>query len=178
MLLVVIASMFNVSCTGNEKLVSSNTLAHFNLEEVLDAEVAKDSILSVEKSVTMAGKTEVQNHENYHLKNDIEILKSFDIYSPNLIGKYIVDTIKSEVSSGSVIRYKAVDEAMKIQLLEVILDENNELIACKGSRLSDTPISKWVQNMVYEPNKGYSLEKTNRLIFEEESTSILKVTFK
>jgi hypothetical protein len=150
---------------------------YFDLKSYMAQEIQKVSATySGNKTVLINGEKESMSVSSKILSDDLLVFKNSHINKPSWIGLYQIDSVLTPGQELSKIIYKAVKPTLKTQSLILTFSSGQiskiEIVNITKARIADAN-----QVLVYEPEKGYSLENKQKLMLFPESVISIKTVF-
>ncbi len=137
------------------------------------AEVTADSqLVSVQKTVDIAGQSEMKMMEEYALWKDEQRFDNFDINRPALFDKYRVDTVQR--GGLKIISYLALDPDLQVQSFQVdfVQDVVDQIIVISQSK---SFLENMKSQLTWRPGRGYLYQKSSDKLFSDHENQFIQV---
>ncbi|MCB0635641.1 MAG: hypothetical protein KDC54_03435 [Lewinella sp.] len=130
----------------------------FSLADYIDQEVQRlDSLRpEVKKTITFNGEQEAHTFDTLDFANELSAFRRADINRPSWLELYSVDSTQQDGHLQRLL-YKALDEELKTQELQVEWTADHHVSRIKVVTRSSTVLSAGKQELTYDPGKGYQI---------------------
>lgn len=158
---------------------SNNSLQpFFDIDDFLEKELTSMSNLSsIKKIVTINGETNESILQTFDLKKDLEIFRNSNINKVAWLDKYEVDSTLSSQGELLELNYSTTNKKLKTKEVNIKYD-TGKIGLIKIKNAASSLVSNIEQQLIYTPQKGYSiLSKQNVTLSDEQILKII-VEFK
>ena len=158
--IIALLLLLSNSCTYNKQTAENKVTAQkpfFDLESFIILEESRIQKLdSLQKIVTHKGRKErkILPSNTIVSDGDLSVFKKADINRPDWYDKYQVDSSFS--NDYLIVSYKAMEQKMPIQLMEVQFYQNN-VSAIRIEKNNSSPIADFEQTLLFLPNSSFSI---------------------
>lgn len=161
------------SCANQESVVveKSNEKPFFDIKGFFEEEIAKSKLSKIKKTVRINGATETKILTDFDLNKELSMFLNSDINKPSLFDKYNV--FETDYS----LTYKTTDEALAVQRIKIIKDDNGQTSKIIINRKADTQIYTSDKALTYEPNVGFSIKNAQKVMLSNEKDYEIEVRF-
>ena len=168
-------SLTILSCRNSTNPVK-NEVTYFNLTDYIENESKRLSAQSrVNKTVFLNGREESKFMPVSSWDNELSAFKDADISKKSMLGKYEVDSI--EQGNALLIKYSTIQEKFRTKELTVLYDENNRPVRINAIVATNNALYSSRQNLLYEPEYGYSISGSQNIRFLEPDSFSIKARF-
>ncbi len=163
-----------ISCNPSNEVKTQNQF--FQLKEYFhdQSEQLQKKNVSLQKSISKDGKVENKNIVTLNWSKELQPFEDCDLNKPAWRKSYKADTFF--LANQTHLIYKALEPKLAVRKLEVIIREDtvymvNILIAKKNSYYQST------QQLNFIPGKGYTITGSQKVIFADPTTFLIKANF-
>ncbi len=149
----------------------------FDLQEYFEEEVERlqDRQPGVAKTVTFGGKTEEQRFDSLDFREELKVFLDADINRVAWWDRYSIDSVRTSGALTS-IRYEALDPDLKIR--SIVLDFAADSLSKVAINLfSDSPASRFSQELIYRPGDGYRIETQQKVVLSKTEDLLVDARF-
>jgi len=155
-----------VSCLGKQESIPQQD-RFFDLRAFMeDQKQLLGETVEVKKIVWVDEEKESHEKEAIQIDRELDLFANADINRVAWLDKYGVDSLY-ENNRLKAIQYRALEEQLQTRKLDILFDRSNEVSKIEIERSSESWVIKTVQNLIYEPKKGYKIDSEQDLIFFE-----------
>ena len=166
------------SCAGGEEGDAARPESpFFDLQEYFEKEVERLQARQpgVAKTVTFGGKTEEQRFDSLDFREELKVFLDADINRVAWWDRYSIDSVRTSGALRS-IRYAALDPNLKIR--SVVLDFTADSLSKVAIKLfSDSPASRFSQELIYRPGDGYRIETQQKVVLSKPEDLLVDARF-
>ncbi|NJC25998.1 hypothetical protein [Neolewinella antarctica] len=177
LLLSLLLPLLLCTCDSAPDNASLNTLNFFDLKGYIDEEVDRlgGVPLTVDKTITLNGKTETQQLDDLDFGSDLQLFASADINKAAWIDKYNTE-VKTMSGSHKITRYTALDTTLTTRMLEVE-EDRGQPIQITIKRKTGTFLSDGVSELVYRAANGYTVQTKQDNRFGDDIDALVQVAW-
>lgn len=163
--------LFLVSCSNSNKIEIDNSgIDFFDFKVFFEEEIKDFSFQKIKKTVSLNGEKETQELTEFDMEKELNLFIKANISRPSWKDKYQV------IQSDNQTTYKAMDEELTIR--EIILEKNgNQVTQITIHTLSDNTIFEAAKTMIYQPNKGFSIENKQDVMLAGKNSIRIEVEY-
>lgn len=167
-----------LSCSQQEDFGSRNPTGYFDLgeyfrDEIHDLENRKPEVVKV---VLLNGERQEMTLAIQDWEKELSAFIQADIDKPAFVGRYLVDTTREQGST--IIRFEAKGKDLKTRLLQVTYDSASiHPTKVEASMATKNILYKSTQDLVYEPDAGYTITGMQSVKFLKEDHFKIKANF-
>jgi len=148
----------------------------FDLKSYFEQEKTRLATVSnFTKTTVVDGKQETKKLAKLDLNKELRIFVEADINKPAWIDLYTID---STLQAGNLtkVSYTANDEKLAVRDISIDFDKQ-KVAKIKIKKAAEMALADTQFNLIYEPQKGYSIENTQQLTVGEDKAFLVKVQF-
>lgn len=163
---------FGTACQSDTQQVTvdNSGIVFFDLKAFFEKEAQSSDFLKIKKTVTLDGKEETKELTDVDGNKELGIFIKANINRPVWRDKYeVIQEADREV-------YTALDSKLKIREV-LILKHDNEVLQVKIISKSGNKVISSEKVLIYNPNKGYSIEHQQNVMIVGENKKGLRVEF-
>jgi len=156
--------------TTSEKVDNTN-VEFFDLKGYFEKEIEDFNYKTLEKTTYINGKAESKTITDFDIAKEMKLFVKTNLKNPAWKDKFKV--IQSETQE----TYEALDD--KLSVKSVLIDKSEgEITKIKIVSTSDNAVITKKKEMIYEPNKGYSISNLQDVALVGENDIKIEVVFK
>lgn len=127
------------------------------------------------KTTVVDGKEETKKIAKLDFDKELRIFVEADINKPAWIDKYEVDSV---LQAGNLTKISYIANDKKLAVREIVVDFDKQKIAkISIKKAAETALADTQFQLIYEPERGYSIENTQQLTVGEDKAFLVKVQF-
>ncbi len=164
--------VFLAACNGGKQQeeINNSEVTFFDMKAFFEKEANNFEYKSLKKTATLNGKVETKTISDFDIKEELSMFSKSNINRPAWKDKYKVTETPNKIT------YKAADEELNIKSVVV---EKKEGTVSKITIISSSENSLLETNrtMIYEPNKGFLIDKSQSVALGGKDSMKIKVEF-
>ncbi len=166
-----VIALLLVSCSNsNQVKIDNSDIEFFDFKAFFEKEIKDFSFSKIKKTVTLNDQTETKELTEFDMEKELNLFVKANISRPSWKDKYQVTT------SGNKTTYKAIDDELTIR--EIILEKEDTIVQqITIHTLSDNTIFEAAKIMVYQPQKGFSIENKQDVMLAGKNNIKIEVAF-
>lgn len=151
----------------------------YDLEAFFNAEVNRlDSLgMQLSKQVRLNDKRESAVQKNVDYEKELKVFVEADINKPAWWDKYQGDTTLYQQDKIQQIKYESSDKELKTQRIIISFTPNQQIDSVQVFNRLESTMMNLSQNMVYNPDKGYKVYTTEKLLLSSENEVDISASF-
>ena len=163
-----------LSCTSVETGIADSEV-YFDLSGAMDRLIAEqDANFSVEKTVSLNGKSEQKSIDSYDLSQELTILKKYDIDKVSLAGKYNVNV--SQDNGFELTEYLANEDKLKTRILKVWKNAD-KIEKIEVEALLNSIMATSDQKIIYEPSRLFHMISKDENKYSNDLVKEILITY-
>jgi hypothetical protein len=174
-----ISLLFFVSCQQAPKGDASIGIAkpYFDLKAYFNSEVTRlHGKGKAKKMVSVANEQEEKLIDSIDFLRELTVFADADINRPAWSDSYLVDSSFNEQKELVRLSYKAIDNKLKTQGIEVDFERNSVSRILIENKVVNS-ITASSQTLLYQPTVGYTIESRQKVAFSDEQVFKVEVRF-
>ena len=174
---VILVSIILYSACGELTTVEVNTKPFFDLKGFLKSEIKVLENTTVKKTVYLNSKSETKELSNFDFNKALRVFMDSDINKPAWFDAYQADTVQVDSNTFKV-SYTTTKEKLKIKTLQVSYNQSDNTIqTIVIDRLVKTSIYDATQQLIYMPNKGFSISNQQDVVLSSPNDYRIEVSY-
>ena len=164
--------------TPQTKNQNNTALVFFDLKGYFQQEIQRlnEAQPSVVKIVAINDQTETKTLAALDFRNELNVFLQSDINRPDWFDKYRVDSIRQN-GQLSALHYEALDNKLRTRAIDVVFN-SQKVMEIRIKNGGQTLVASAVQDLVYQPDRGYSIVSRQHTALAKDKTLNIEVRFK
>ena len=148
----------------------------FDIKDYFDKEATRLTGMPVKKIASVDGKREEQLPDSMDFTRDLKIFSENDINRPAWSDSYQTDSIFNDQKELTRLNYTAMDDKMKTR--QILIDFDHGAVSkIHIENGTSSAVAHTRQVLIYEPQKGYSIESHQKVTLTDDNVFLVEVQF-
>ena len=161
---------FSACQNTSSEVVDNSNIEFFDLKGYFENEIKAFSHKTLKKTTSINGEDETKTITEFDIEKEMKLFTKINLKNPAWQDKFKVN------QSGSQETYEALDD--KLSVKSVIVDKSNgKITKVKIVSASSNSVITKDKEMIYEPNKGYSIENIQDVALLGKNDMKIEVIF-